>query len=202
MRLNCFPHFLFAMFAIKSFHRVQGLGQLGRALSRFRHQVVIHRNLRLLARKVKAIAEESPSVSEKLVRSTAKSPRKRLKSETPLFYCKSPITSLPMKSSSLSMGNITAEQEEIQLVVYGDPVPLARHRVTRYGIMYNPMAKKQKSFLDACAPFIPEVPLLGPIEASITFYFSRPKSHYGSGKNAEKLKEGKSCWQVSRNGKV
>jgi hypothetical protein len=54
--------------------------------------------------------------------------------------------------------------------------------------MYNPSAKLQKEFSEACAEQLPIIPLQGPLEATLVFYFKRPKNHYGSGRNAHILK--------------
>lgn len=76
----------------------------------------------------------------------------------------------------------------LSFTIYGDPVALSRHRATTRGIMYNPSAKLQKDFLDACQPFLPSQPLDGPLDASLIFFITRPKSHYGTGRNAGILK--------------
>ena len=73
------------------------------------------------------------------------------------------------------------------LTVYGEPTPLSRHMVSR-GHMYNPSAGLQKEFATACMQYLPLTPLTGPLEAILYFYFSRPKNHYGTGKNANTLK--------------
>lgn len=73
------------------------------------------------------------------------------------------------------------------LTVYGEPTPLSRHMVSR-GHMYNPSAGLQKEFANACFSSLPPTPLTGPLEAILYFYFSRPKNHYGTGKNSDVLK--------------
>jgi crossover junction endodeoxyribonuclease RusA len=40
----------------------------------------------------------------------------------------------------------------------------------------------------AAQPFVTTTPLAGPLSVSMTFWFPRPKNHYGSGKNAKTLK--------------
>ena len=84
--------------------------------------------------------------------------------------------------------------------VYGEPMALARHRASKFGIMYNPCAKFQKQFLTACTPYLPTVPHPGPIVATINFYLARPKNHYGSGKNAHILKKNAPSWPSKRLG--
>lgn len=79
------------------------------------------------------------------------------------------------------------ESGPVTMVIYGEPTPLSRHMVSR-GHMYNPSAGLQKEFATACVDFLPALPLTGPLEATLFFYFSRPKNHYGTGKNANVLK--------------
>eukprot|EP00981_Chlorochromonas_danica_P013353 scaffold6243_cov180-Ochromonas_danica.AAC.3 len=91
-------------------------------------------------------------------------------------------------TSTTSTSTTSSSSSVVSFTIYGDPVALSRHRVTSRGIMYNPSAKLQKDFLDACQPFLPSQPLDGPLDASIVFFINRPKSHYGTGKNAGVLK--------------
>ena len=41
-------------------------------------------------------------------------------------------------------------------------------------------------------------PLTGPLELAVTFYFPRPKSHYGTGKNADRLKDNAPTWCATK----
>ena len=41
-------------------------------------------------------------------------------------------------------------------------------------------------------------PLTGPLELAVTFYFPRPKSHYGTGKNADRLKPTAPTWCATK----
>lgn len=41
----------------------------------------------------------------------------------------------------------------------------------------------------AVKPFLPPEPVEGAVDVRATFFFQRPQSHYGTGKNAKKLKE-------------
>ena len=86
---------------------------------------------------------------------------------------------------------------DLSFTVYGEPIPLSRHMVAR-GRMYNPSAKAQKLFSDACADKLPTSPMDGPIEANLIFYFSRPKNHYGTGKNFNKLKDNIDTWHSKK----
>jgi hypothetical protein len=87
------------------------------------------------------------------------------------------------------------------LTVYGEPTPLSRHMVSR-GHMYNPSAGLQKEFANACLSLLPSTPLTGPLEATLYFFFSRPKNHYGTGKNSDVLKPlTAGNWHHKRKGK-
>jgi len=86
---------------------------------------------------------------------------------------------------------------DLSFTVYGEPIPLSRHMVAR-GRMYNPSAKAQNLFANACADKLPITPMDGPIEANLIFYFSRPKNHYGTGKNSNKLKDNIDTWHSKK----
>jgi Holliday junction resolvase RusA-like endonuclease len=89
---------------------------------------------------------------------------------------------------SVDIINGTWSPRSIYLIVPGEPRPLSRHMFSR-GRMYNPSAKYQKDFLEVAKPFLPPNPLTGPLNAEILFYFSRPKSHYRTGKYNNELKK-------------
>jgi hypothetical protein len=70
------------------------------------------------------------------------------------------------------------------------------------GHMYNPSAGLQKEFASACLSLLPSTPLTGPLEATLYFFFSRPKNHYGTGKNSDVLKPlTAGNWHHKRKGK-
>eukprot|EP01031_Cornospumella_fuschlensis_P034639 gene34639-41945_t len=89
-------------------------------------------------------------------------------------------------------------QQDYKFRVHGEPIALSRHRVTRGGIMYNPSAKFQADFLSACTAYLPATPLEGGIAVNMVFLFSRPKHHYGTGKNADVLKSTADLWHTKR----
>ena len=81
--------------------------------------------------------------------------------------------------------------EEIDFVVEMEPIVQKRARATTVGgkvRMYDPSSKDKSKFLDACLDHAPAEPFEGPVSVSIEAGFTRPKSHYGTGKNANKLK--------------
>jgi len=73
--------------------------------------------------------------------------------------------------------------------VIGNPIALKRHRYTKTGISYDPSKNDKMDFLAKCLNNRPPKPLKGAISMKLGFYFVRPKSHFGTGKNAGRLKE-------------
>ncbi|MGH7129690.1 MAG: RusA family crossover junction endodeoxyribonuclease [Planctomycetaceae bacterium] len=94
----------------------------------------------------------------------------------------------------------------ITIEVFGKPQPAGSKRslvpVDRHGEPYrkagrivvstvddNPRAKDwQRIVADAAARTCTGPPLTGPLSVSMTFFRTRPKSHYGSGRNSGVLK--------------
>jgi len=92
----------------------------------------------------------------------------------------------------------------IQFVVYGDPIAQPRagergdFKPTKYGGFYkekyDPVSKKKLEFAMKCHQYKPETPLSGPMRVNNTWYFKRPKSHYGSYKGKPYLKVNAPRW--------
>lgn len=95
------------------------------------------------------------------------------------------------------------------LVILGDPLAQKRHRVT--GIpgsadgtrkqsfrQYDPGAASKGDFLSIIQKEAPEIPLTGAVRLDCYFYFQRPSSHYGSGKNAGVLKSSSPTYKISK----
>ena len=80
----------------------------------------------------------------------------------------------------------------ISAFVFGVPVGQPRPRARRFKdrvIIYDP--KTAKPWREAVANTLREMvdsPLEGPLELTMTFAFPRPKSHYGTGKNSDRIK--------------
>jgi len=74
-----------------------------------------------------------------------------------------------------------------------DPVPTARPRFTRTGKAhaYDKQSRKRRAFIKALAFCTPgELPFFeGPIQLNLTFNIARPKSHFRTGKNSDKLRD-------------
>lgn len=92
----------------------------------------------------------------------------------------------------------------ISITVPGDPTPQQRHRHHQvkgadFVSTYDPSSKKKKEFLKQCLPFKPDKPYEQPLRVDMVFYFSRPKSHYRTGKYAHILKDTAPMYHTSRN---
>lgn len=82
---------------------------------------------------------------------------------------------------------------EIHLNIPGVPNTQQRHRHVRMGNFirtYDPSAPDKEDFLyKAIYECKPEIPIISPVSIVMDFYMPRPKSHFGTGKNAGKLKK-------------
>lgn len=88
---------------------------------------------------------------------------------------------------------------EIKFMVIGNPKPQPRHRHFQRGKFkgtYDPAKDDKQSFLYLILEHVPEKPLDEPLRVDITFYFPRPMSHYGTGKNADRLKASAPKWHT------
>lgn len=77
---------------------------------------------------------------------------------------------------------------EIYFEVIGNPTPQQRHR-HRGKFTYDPSAKDKERFLFKSIKHRPEEPITTPLRIQMEFVFSRPKSHYRTGKYSTLLKE-------------
>jgi len=70
--------------------------------------------------------------------------------------------------------------------------PYKNKKTGRMGVAVAPASKRQKSWMGVVRFFAEENyngdVLAGPISLSLVFYLPRPKSHFGTGRNAGKLK--------------
>ena len=116
-----------------------------------------------------------------------------------LIFC-SPCTSLlsSIDTPTPSLPSQINTISPIQFTVLGEPQPLVRHRSTRFGHVYNPSAADQKLFLQKSLSFLPHQPLTDPLRLEVSFFFSRPKAHYRSGKHAHILREDSPIWCTNR----
>jgi Holliday junction resolvase RusA-like endonuclease len=87
-------------------------------------------------------------------------------------------------------------EEKIILTIPGDPKAQKRHRHfskkfnngKEFSGTYDPSAKEKKDFLLTILNNKPDKPFECPICIKFYFHFPRPKNHYGTGKNSNKLK--------------
>jgi len=77
----------------------------------------------------------------------------------------------------------------ISFTIAGNPIPLKRHRVSKFGGMYDPSSKDKKDVWLQIAKYKPKMPFSGDIMLRATFYMQRPKSHFRTGKFKHLLKE-------------
>lgn len=70
----------------------------------------------------------------------------------------------------------------------GIPDVKMRPRSTKNGRMYDPNAQAKEASIQKAAISGDQGVYQGPLFVSFEFVFPRPKSHYGTGKNAAKLK--------------
>jgi len=115
-----------------------------------------------------------------------------LSTASSVFYCKDTIAS--------TKANYSISDDSTKFTVYGEPLALARHRMTKRGFSYNPSSKNQASFLKAAVPFLPSIPFTGPLEVKLIFHFSRPKIHYRTGKFSHIMKEDVDIWHHKKSG--
>jgi len=88
-------------------------------------------------------------------------------------------------------------------VVLGDPKPQARHRHfkmkgTDHISTYDPSKAKKGTFASIMQDEAPETPWDCPLSMELNFYMERPKNHYGTGRNANKLKASAPEWHTGR----
>jgi len=89
----------------------------------------------------------------------------------------------------------------MELTIPGKPVALKRHRHTsRNGRIFNydPSKADKANFLKKVQYLAPEVPFYEAISMSIDVYIGRPKSHFGTGRNSEKIKESAPAYPIGR----
>ena len=77
----------------------------------------------------------------------------------------------------------------IEIVINSKPIALKRHRVARFGRMYDPSAKDKKKTVQEIKKFKPDVKFKGPILIEYKFFYERPKSHFRTGKFSNILKD-------------
>ena len=84
----------------------------------------------------------------------------------------------------------------LEFRVYGVPAPQGSKRYVGRGIMVESSKKVRPWRADVLAASMIAVdknqwskPITEPVKVQVEFYFPRPKNHYGTGRNAQKLKQ-------------
>ena len=80
----------------------------------------------------------------------------------------------------------------------GKPIALQRPRFSRTGRVYNPNKYEQQQFAEKVRQYKPQTPFSGPIRIKLKYVFKRPKSHFGTGRNAAILKSGAPTFHTSK----
>lgn len=78
-----------------------------------------------------------------------------------------------------------------EFTVLGEPISQPRHRHAKRGNYvktYDPAAEQKEELAVMVQGAAPKELLAGPLRVDVATYFLRPKSHYGTGRNAGKLK--------------
>jgi Holliday junction resolvase RusA-like endonuclease len=63
---------------------------------------------------------------------------------------------------------------------------------------YDPSASDKGDFLSIVQSNAPKEPLAVPLAVAIRFYFTRPKSHFRTGKNSHVMKDTAPLWHTSK----
>lgn len=90
---------------------------------------------------------------------------------------------------------------KIELTILGDPRAQKRHRSFRRGKFagtYDASTPDKKDFLAVVQDKAPEQPFKGPLTLEIALFMRRPKAHYGTGRNAGRLKDNAEAWHSKR----
>ena len=90
---------------------------------------------------------------------------------------------------------------KIKFEVLGNPQAQKRHEHHRRGEfvkVYDPSEEAKTNFLLTVQQYAPKTPILGAIKLTVWFLMPRPKSHYGTGKNAGILKDDAPDWHTKR----
>lgn len=77
--------------------------------------------------------------------------------------------------------------KEIKFTVRGNPKAQKRHKTGRFST-YDPSSEEKDLFRAAVQHNAPEQLITSPIALNVGFFITRPKSHFGTGKNADKLR--------------
>jgi Holliday junction resolvase RusA-like endonuclease len=100
--------------------------------------------------------------------------------------------------------NIQETAPVIRFVVYGNPKHQKRHRTFRVGktkqvdVNWDPSDTDKADFLSLAHQYRPEKPINGPVSLKVVCYFSRPKSHYRTGRHTGELRPDAPIWCATK----
>jgi Holliday junction resolvase RusA-like endonuclease len=103
-----------------------------------------------------------------------------------------------MAEGTTNTGADMSNKYDYHLVVLGDPKEQKRHRTASFDrtgkplpctIRYDPSKTDKKNLREIVQNKAPLTPLNCPLRVNLEFCMPRPKSHYGSGKNAGTVKD-------------
>ena len=78
---------------------------------------------------------------------------------------------------------------QVKLTILGQPQAKKRHRMTKTGHSYNPQSEVEAAIRwEMRQQLVGHEPFSGPCRLTIEATFLRPKSHFGSGRNAGRVK--------------
>jgi len=90
----------------------------------------------------------------------------------------------------------------LKIKIPGEPIAKKRPRFARRGkfvTTYNDQQTEEGKFIQqALFQIGKKEPLREPILIDMDFYKSRPKSHYGTGRNAGKIKKSSPRWPITK----
>lgn len=108
----------------------------------------------------------------------------------------------------MTSGDYMEARGTVTVVVPGDPQPQGSHRAypvrRKDGSMGVAVAHDAQRLRDwravvaVCASRQIAAPLAGPIWLEVTFELTRPRGHFGSGRNADRLRRSAPVWHVTR----
>ena len=90
----------------------------------------------------------------------------------------------------------------LEIIIPGEPIAKKRPRFARRGkfvTTYNDQQTEEGKFISQVLHQINgHTPFTGPLTVNIFCYRSRPKSHYGTGRNAKKIKPSAPKWPITK----
>jgi len=105
------------------------------------------------------------------------------------------------------MKNTAPDSYDYKLMILGEPQAQKRHRHTgkdrngkplKFVRTYDPSAIGKQNLQELVQTSAPDKPLAGPLRIDCYFFYGHLKSHYGTGRNVEKLKDSAPVWKSTK----